>query len=57
MDGTHIMHGEMRNSYKILIEKLQDLLMRSAGMWEANIEMNFQEKGCVSCGLDSCGSG
>jgi hypothetical protein len=52
-------HGEMRNSYNILVGKPDGKrsLGRPRRFWEDNSKMDFQRNRVGECGLDSCGSG
>jgi hypothetical protein len=47
MGRSRSKHGKKRNSYRILVRKLEgkELLGRPRGRWEDNIKLNPREKG------------
>jgi hypothetical protein len=54
----HVAHmGDMRNAYKILVEKLEGKrqLKRPWHKWEDNIRMDLSEIRVGGCGLDISG--
>jgi hypothetical protein len=38
-----VKHGQIRNTYKILVEKPEDLEKEARRRWEDNIKMDFRE--------------